>query len=112
MPWQRLPDDGGREPERVDGVLDRVLAGLGMPSAKGIQTVFDDWPAVVGEAMAARTRPVAIDDGTLVVSVDEPALATHVHFLEAELVQRLGELIGDARVTRISVRVERPRRRR
>jgi hypothetical protein len=110
MPWRPLPSDRG--PERLESVLDRVLAGLGMPTAKGVQTVFDDWPAVVGEAMAARTRPVAIDESTLVVAVDDPALATHVRFLEAELVQRLGELIGEGRVTRVNVRVDRPRRRR
>lgn len=109
--WQRLPTDHGPDPERVDVVLDRVLSGLGMPTAKGIQTVFDDWVAVVGEAMAARTRPVAIDEGTLVVAVDEPAVATHVRFLEAQLLARLEELLGESRVTRVQVRVDRPRRR-
>jgi hypothetical protein len=62
--------------------IDRVLGRLGSPSRAGVEVVFDRWDEVVGDAMAARTRPVGIDGETLVVSCDDPALTTHVRFLE------------------------------
>jgi hypothetical protein len=92
---------------RLADTIDRVLGRLGSPSRAGIEVVFDRWDEVVGEAMAARTRPVAIDGETLVVSCAEPALTTHVRFLEPQLVARLAELAGDRRIRRVEVRVDR-----
>jgi predicted nucleic acid-binding Zn ribbon protein len=94
---------------RLGDTIDRVLGRLGTLSRAGIEVVFDRWGEVVGEAMAARTRPVAIDGATLVVSCDDPALTTHVRFLEPQLVSRLAELSGERRIERVEVRVERRR---
>lgn len=100
-------------PTRVADTLDRVLRRMGVPSSvAGVEVVFERWPEVVGEAMAARTRPLSIDGEALVVGCDEPALATHVRFLEPQLVARLAELAGERRITRVEVRVERTGRRR
>ena len=106
MGWQPLPGTTS-PPTRVEDTLDRVLRRLGAPSRAGVEVVFDRWDEVVGESMAARTRPLAIDAGTLVVGCDEPALATHVRFLEPQLVARLDELAGSRQITRIEVRVDR-----
>jgi hypothetical protein len=106
--WQPLagtPD----QPIRLADTLDRVLGRLGAPSRAGIEVVFDRWCDVVGEVMAARTRPAAINGEALVVACDEPALATHVRFLETQLVARLTELAGSRQITRIEVRVDRRR---
>jgi hypothetical protein len=84
---------------------------MGAPEASGVHQVFDRWVDVVGEGMAARTRPIAIDAGALVVATDEPAMASHLKFLEPTLIARLAELIGEGRVTKVEVRVERKGRR-
>lgn len=105
--WRPLPGTPVA-PTRVGEALDRVLKRLGVPSSvAGVEVVFERWAEVVGEQMAARTRPLAIDGEALVVACDEPALATHVRFLEPQLVARLGELAGERRITRVEVRVER-----
>lgn len=109
MGWQPLPGTTA-PPTRLADTLDRVLGRLGAPSRAGIEVVFDRWRDVVGEAMAARTRPVAIDGEALVVACDEPALATHVRFLEGQFVTRLAELAGSRQITRIEVRVDHRRR--
>lgn len=110
VPWRAL---GGRSPDpaRLEAVLDRTLRSLGTPaSVSGVEVIFDRWGDVVGEAMAERTRAVHIDGDTLVVGCDEPAVATHVRFLQGELVDRLAELSGERRIERIEVRVDRARR--
>ncbi len=106
MGWQPLP---GRPPapRRLGDTLDQVLGRLGAPARAGVEVVFDRWDEVVGDAMAARTRPVGIDGETLIVACDEPALATHVRFLEPQLVARLSELAGQRHITRVEVRVDR-----
>jgi hypothetical protein len=109
MAWRPLPGNGPA-PARLGQVLDRTLRSLGTPSVAGVEVIFERWDEVVGAAMAGRTRPLRIDGDALVVSCDEPAIATHVRFLQAELVERLRQLSGDRRVARIDVRVAQVRR--
>ena len=104
MPARPLPGDQGRL-RPVGESLDAVMRGLGAPEASGVHLVFDRWSEVVGEALAARTRPLRIDGGRLVLAVDEPAIATHVRFLQAELLARLEALLGPGRVTALDLRV-------
>jgi hypothetical protein len=86
-----------------------VLRGLGAPERSGVALVFDRWEEVVGDSMAARTRPLRIEAGRLVLAVDEPAVATHLRFLEPKLLARLAELIGPDRITAIDLRVGKKR---
>ena len=104
VPARPLPGDGPG-PQRVGKALDAVMRGLGAPEASGVHLVFDRWAEVVGDSLAARTRPLKIDGSRLVLAVDEPAIATHVRFLQAELLARLEELLGPGRVTALDLRV-------
>jgi hypothetical protein len=104
VPAEPLPSDEGRL-RPVGESLDAVMRGLGAPEASGVHLVFDRWSEVVGDALAARTRPLRIDGGRLVLAVDEPAIATHVRFLQGELLARLEALLGPGRVTALDLRV-------
>ena len=104
MTARPLPGEGPG-PQPVGRSLDRVLRGLGAPEASGVHLVFDRWAEVVGEGLAARTRPLRIEGNHLVLAVDEPAMATHVRFLQGQLLARLEELLGPGRVTALDLRV-------
>lgn len=106
MAARPLPGNGPG-PQPLGTALDAVMKGLGAPEASGVHLVFDRWSEVVGEALAARTRPLKIDGQRLVLAVDEPAIATHVRFLQAELLARLADLLGPGRVTALDLRVGR-----
>jgi hypothetical protein len=104
VPARPLPGDAPA-PRQLGESLDAVMRGLGAPEASGVHLVFDRWSEVVGDALAARTRPLRMDGGRLVLAVDEPAIATHVRFLQAELLARLEALLGPGRVTALDLRV-------
>jgi hypothetical protein len=104
MPARPLPGDPPA-PRQLGESLDAVMRGLGAPEASGVHLVFDRWEEVVGEALADRTRPLRMDGGRLVLAVDEPAIATHVRFLQGELLARLEALLGPGRVTALDLRV-------
>jgi len=104
MPVRPLPGEAPG-PRPVSESLDAVMRGLGAPEASGVHLVFDRWSEVVGEGLAARTRPLRIDGGRLVLAVDEPAIATHVRFLQAELLAKLEALLGPGRITALDLRV-------
>ena len=107
MPWSRLPggDRSPPDPKPVGESLDRVVSALGGPTAGALTAIFARWPEVVGDRVAAHARPLSIDDGRLVVGVEEPGWATQLRYLEADLLRRLADVAGEGVVRRIDVRV-------
>lgn len=98
--------------QAVGELLDRVVRSMGAPGVDAVELVFNRWSEVVGATLAAQTRPVGIADGRLQLRADDPAVVSHVRWLESELVERLAELLGAGRVTGVDVTVARSSRRR
>ncbi len=103
MGWRPLPNREPPEPRPVGDSLDRVAASLGVPKASTMTSVFTAWTTLVGESLAEHTRPQSLSDGILVVAVEEPAWATQLRWLEADLLTRLSEVAGAGAVQRIEV---------
>jgi predicted nucleic acid-binding Zn ribbon protein len=95
------------EPEPLQGHLDRVVRGMGAPGVDAVEVVFRRWDEVVGVTLANRAHPVAIRDHQLILESDEPAIVSHVRYLEPQLLTRLAELLGPGRITGVTVRVRR-----
>ena len=93
--------------DSLDGLLRSLRGGAGRAEVGG---VFGRWEDAVGAAVAANVRPVRLEQGTLLVEVDDPAWATQVRFLADDLRSRLREVTG-VEVERLDVRVGGPRRR-
>jgi hypothetical protein len=95
---------------RLFDEINRLVARLGGQSAAGVAGVFSDWAAIVGDDVARNVTPVKLVDGRLVVSVADPAWATQVRFLEADIISAI-VAATPVRVTGVDVRVVRhPRR--
>jgi predicted nucleic acid-binding Zn ribbon protein len=97
------PDD----PTPVGPVLDRVLAGLGAPSADALTALYDRWSELAGVPLADHGVPAYLEAGVLVVRVTEPAWSTEWRYRQGEVLRRCDEVLGDGVVTRIEVRVRR-----
>ena len=107
-PWKPLPtpDSSGSEPRPLAESLDRLTSSLGVPSAAALGAVFDRWDDIVGPAVAEHVQPRSLRDGVLVVEVDQPAWATQLRFLEADVLRRVAEVTGTA-ADRLEVRLQR-----
>lgn len=95
----------GPPPAPLRELLDRVVRSMGAPGQDAVELVFNQWSTVVGGVLASRTRPVSIANGTLLLEADDPAVVSHVRWLEPELIGRLAELLGPSRVDSVDVRV-------
>ena len=93
------------DPRRLGESLDAVARSLGAPPASALVTLFDGWADIVGDSVAAHSRPLSLTRGTLAVAVDEPGWATQLIYLQAELLRRLDEALGAGVVAGIRVRV-------
>lgn len=95
-----------RDPIPISNSLDGVVRSLRGPSRAAVSGVFGRWEDAVGAQIAVHVKPVKLDEGVLLVEVDEPAWATQVKFLAPTITQRLVEIAG-VQVDRIEVRVDR-----
>ena len=95
-----------RGPTPIRKSLERLLAGMGSPEIDSVVTLMDRWPEVVGDRLSERIRAVAVRGSELLVSVDDPAWASQISWLEAQLLERIAGIVGPDRITAVRVRVE------
>jgi predicted nucleic acid-binding Zn ribbon protein len=93
------------EPIALGDSIDAVVRALRGPGAKAVAGVFAGWDDAVGAEVAAHARPVSLDDGRLVVEVDEPGWATQLRYFEATLRERLSAAAGGLELRSVEVRV-------
>jgi hypothetical protein len=96
---------GRREdPQPLGAAIEGLLDDQGWRTSAAVGSVFGRWEQIVGEALAAHTRPGSFTDGELLVIADSTAWATQVRLLRAQLVRRLNAELGPGTVTGVKVR--------
>jgi len=96
---------GRREdPQPLGAAIEGLLDDQGWRTSAAVGSVFGRWEQIVGEALAAHTRPGGFTDGELLVIADSTAWATQVRLLRAQLVRRLNAELGPGTVTGVKVR--------
>ncbi|MFN2544400.1 MAG: DUF721 domain-containing protein [Actinomycetota bacterium] len=108
----RDPDDGARSAE-VTSVSDIVRGLLGQrPFKRGVAvgTLTSSWTEVVGERLAAETKPARLDAGTLVVEATSGPWGSQATFLAEEIRKRANEVLGTESVQHVRVAVAPARR--
>ena len=88
----------------IGETLGRLVRHLGWAERTEAVGVLARWAEVVGPAIAAHARPVALDAGTLTVAVDDPAWASQLKWLEQSLIEQLAAA-GIGPLERLVVRV-------
>jgi predicted nucleic acid-binding Zn ribbon protein len=93
------------EPRHVADSLDRATRRIGAPRTAVLTEVFSRWEQVVGPDIAAHAQPRSLRDGVLVIAVDQPAWASQLRFLGADLLARISDATGCCDVAEIQVKV-------
>lgn len=91
-------------PTDLDSAVAQLLRREGWGHRLAAAGVHRAWPEVVGEALAAHCRPVAIRGDVLVVEASSSAWATELRYMSRDLVRGV-ERVLDVRVTSVEVRV-------
>jgi len=93
-----------RPPVRIGESLGRLVRHLGWAEEVRSVGLLARWAEIVGPAIAAHTRPLALEGTTLVVAVDDPAWASQLRWLEEDLLAQLAEA-GGGQIDRLVLRV-------
>jgi hypothetical protein len=90
----------------ADG-LERFVRNLGAPPISILTQLEDRWPELVGPGLASTCRPVELVDGTLTVACTDPASASQIGWMEAQIIQRFTSTFNANLVQRVLARVDR-----
>jgi predicted nucleic acid-binding Zn ribbon protein len=94
-----------QEPRQISESLDRVARRLGAPASSTLAVVFGRWEEMVGPEIAAHCKPLSLRDGVLALGVDQPAWASQLRYMTADLLVRLAEGTGTSEVREIHIKV-------
>ena len=100
------------DPQPLASAIGGLLGSRGWEQRAAMGSVFGRWAEIVGQDVAAHTRPDSFADGELAVTADSTAWATQVRLLAPVLVRRLNAELGDGSVRRVKVRGPAPPRQR
>ncbi len=97
------PVFGGRDPEGLGKVFNRMLAERGWNSPVAVGSVLARWDELVGSEISAHCRPESFDGSTVLVRCDSTAWATQLRLISPDVLRRFEVELGRGVVTRISV---------
>ena len=105
-PGASVPFGKGRDPSGLGDVIDSLSSRMGWSSPLAKGELLLSWPELVGEATAAHSTPVAVEDEVLTVQCDSTAWATQLRLMRADILTSILTRYPDAGVT--SIRFEGP----
>lgn len=93
--------------ERAGDFLGHALRRLERPEA-ALAWLNSAWPAIVGRALAAHTRPVRCERGTIAIAADAAPWRTHIEGMQREFCHRINQAWGGALVSEVKILAGRP----
>ena len=89
----------GRDARGLSDVLDALVVDLGWQGPLAESELLAAWPGIVGPETAAKTTPVGVKEGTLVVSCASTAWATQLRMMSTEILTAISQELPHADVT-------------
>ena len=89
----------------ISRILGKVLPAYGLKTHLAEWSLKVKWLEIVGEQVAAHSRPIRINFKHLLVMVDNPAWVQHLTFLKPELMEKLQRSLGKETVMDIRFKV-------
>lgn len=83
-----------RQAEPIGGLVEAVLADLGLTKKLQEYRVLAEWKEAVGPTVATWAQPKRLHKGRLEVAVKSAVWRTQLSFVKQEIVKRINERIG------------------
>lgn len=93
----------GRDPRLIGAIVDEYLAASGLDTRNQVAQVLTNWSGLVGPEVADHVQVERFDDAKLILRADSTAWATQMRLLQATVLRRLTEQLGEGVVESIQV---------
>jgi hypothetical protein len=87
--------------DRVDTILGKALARVGLGRASDIRRLMDTWKQTVGERIAAQATPLALKGSELVLAVPDAVWRQELSLMAPEIRERINTMLGRKVVEKI-----------
>jgi hypothetical protein len=84
--------------------LGDMFRRLGLPDPAAMSRLMADWDDLAGDPWRGRSKPVVIQDQTLVIEASTASAVAYLRYGESDLLARLAEAFGSDSIKRIEVR--------
>lgn len=97
------PGPDRRDPQPLADATRDLTRSRGWSPRVAEGTVFGRWRTVVGADIADHAIPVKLTDGVLSVSAESTAWATQLRMVQAQLIAKIADAVGDGVVTSLKI---------
>ena len=87
----------------IKGIVRTVLDDLGFWERINETKILTDWDVIVGEHIARYVKPLGIEDGVLMLHVDDSVWRMEIFNIKESLIYKINETLGEVLVTRIII---------
>ena len=91
--------------DHIGPVMKSVVNEFYKKADQGILKISAVWQEVVGEAIAANTKPATMKGKLLIVNVSSSIWVQELHFMKKDLVQKLNERVGAYLVEEVKFKI-------
>jgi len=98
----RTASDRG-EPVPLGDALEELISERGWGTEVNVHLLLGRWPELVGDAVAAHTRPEAFREGVVVVRTDSTNWAAQLRLMAPQLVAKMNEALGEGTIRQVRV---------
>lgn len=100
--WRSRPEErGSAKPVALGPVVDKILQDHGILDQVRRMSVLDDWPGLVGDAVARVTHARSVEDAVLIVEVRSSAWLMELNMMKGDFIRRVNEHMPDTPIERI-----------
>jgi len=101
-PGVTAPFGVGRDPRRIEDILDGLTSRLGWNSSLARAELLASWPDLVGAETAEHSVPLGIEDGALTVQCDSTAWATQLRLMRGQITTSIAARFPDAGIQSVA----------
>lgn len=104
---EKIPRPPAREAQPIAPIVFALLSKLGIEQPEWMGALQEDWPRIVGLAVAAHTRPGRLDRRRLIVFVDSSVwLSELMRYGRSQMLANLQKKLGPGRVDSVTLQLD------
>ncbi len=100
---RKKADRSGRDPELVGSAIEKLVIEQGWQHDNAVAVLSTRWSEIVGNEVAAHTRPGEFQEGTLRIHAESTAWATQLKLLTGTILTKIAAEIGSGVVTTLVI---------
>jgi predicted nucleic acid-binding Zn ribbon protein len=93
--------------KKVGDILPGVMKGLGLDAKIREAEFVKQWGVIVGKTVAARSKPIAIRDGVLLIEVENNAWMQEIRYLQRDIIEKVRRAYPELGVKGLRLLLER-----